>query len=242
MPRSHETKIVIDAPIEEVWAALTEAEELVRWFAPKMTVEPGAGGRMVSHWGPGMDWPTTIEVWEPTRHLQLTETRDHMISPIERKMSPCTLVQDFYLETENGKTVLRFVHSGFGDDSDWDLEYDGTRAGWFSCFFRLQHTIERHRGEAVHNGIETVLVRGVLWRDLLAKFEELQSPPMEIAYRKPYHIGALLPAHNQSILTLSAQPAETGTLLYLEYLFFNQSPAIAGALVASVKAALLGNV
>ena len=235
MPRSHETRIAIDVPIEEVWAALTEAGQLVRWFAPKMTVEPGAGGRMISHWGSAMDWPTTIEIWEPGSHLRLSETRDRMISPVERKMSPCTLLQDFYLETENGKTVLRLVHSGFGDDEDWDLEYDGTRGGWFSCFFRLQQTLERHRGEPVHNGIETILVRGASRREVLARFESMHAPPKEIAYRKPYHVGALLPEHNHSILTLSVQPNEAGAIAYFEYLFFNRPAAESARLVAAVR-------
>ena len=238
MPRSHETRIAIDAPIEEVWAAITEADQMVRWFAPKMTVEPGAGGRMISHWGPGMDWPTTIEIWEPGRHLRLSETRDRMISPVEQKMSPCTLVQDYYLESEGGKTVLRLVHSGFGDDEDWDLEYDGTRGGWFSCLFRLQQVIERHRGEAVHNGIETVLLRGPGWREVLARFESLPEPVKEIAYRKPYHVGAVLPGHKDSILTLSVQPNVAGTLAYFEYLFFDQPGSEAARLVGLVREGL----
>ena len=33
--RAHETVTEIDAPIEEVWKALTEASEIARWFAPK---------------------------------------------------------------------------------------------------------------------------------------------------------------------------------------------------------------
>jgi uncharacterized protein YndB with AHSA1/START domain len=48
MSRSHETRIVIDAPIEEVWKAIAEAAGLARWFAPEMTVEPGAGGSMLA--------------------------------------------------------------------------------------------------------------------------------------------------------------------------------------------------
>jgi uncharacterized protein YndB with AHSA1/START domain len=238
MPRSHETTIAIDAPIEEVWAALTEVAQIVRWFAPKVTVEPRVGGRMISHWGPGMDWPTTVEIWDPGCHLRLSETRDRMISPVEHKMSPCTLKQDFYLETENGKTILRLVHSGFGDDEDWDLEYDGTRGGWFSCLFRLQQTLERHRGEAAYNGIETLLIRGAGWREVLARFESLPTPPKEIAYRKPYHLGAVLPEHNHSILTLSVQPNEAGAIAYFEYLFYNQPPAEASSVVNAVREGL----
>ena len=53
--RAHETRVAIDAPIEEVWKAITEAEAIARWFAPKMTVEPGAGGFVLADFGPGME-------------------------------------------------------------------------------------------------------------------------------------------------------------------------------------------
>jgi uncharacterized protein YndB with AHSA1/START domain len=106
--RAHETRIEIDAPIEDVWRALTEAREIERWFAPKMNVEPGAGGSMVADWGPGLEWKNAIEVWEPNRPLRLTETRDHMLTPpgVNETMVSCRLFQDYYLEAEGGKTVL----------------------------------------------------------------------------------------------------------------------------------------
>lgn len=33
--RSIETEILIDSPVEAVWKALAEAEELMRWFPPQ---------------------------------------------------------------------------------------------------------------------------------------------------------------------------------------------------------------
>jgi uncharacterized protein YndB with AHSA1/START domain len=98
--RSHETSIEIDVPIEEVWKAITEAEAISRWFAPKMTVEPGVGGFVLADWGPGLEWKTTIEVWEPNHHLRLVETRDRVMSaaPVQESLEPCRLVQDYYLE------------------------------------------------------------------------------------------------------------------------------------------------
>ncbi len=153
MSRSHETRIVIDAPMEEVWKSIAEAGGLARWFAPQMIVEAGAGGSMLADWGPGLAWKTAIEVWEPNRHLRLSETRDQVMSsaPGEQNLEPCRLIQDWYLESENGKTVLRLVHSGFGSSADWDTEYFGTKYGWASCFLRLKHVTEYHRTEAVHN-------------------------------------------------------------------------------------------
>ena len=60
--RAHETRVVIDAPVEEVWKALTEASALSRWFAPKMSVAPGVGGFVLADWGPGLEWKTGIEI------------------------------------------------------------------------------------------------------------------------------------------------------------------------------------
>lgn len=149
MSRSHETEITIAAPIEEVWRALTEARELERWFAPDMQVEPGIGGSMTASWGPGMAGTQTIEVWEPNRHLRLIDDRTE--APTRDGASPARLVVDYFLETRDGKTVLRLVHSGFGPGADWDGEYEGTRVGWAGFFRTLRHGLERHPGQPARN-------------------------------------------------------------------------------------------
>ena len=128
-----------------------------------MEVSPGAGGYMVADWGPGLEWKTAIEVWEPNRHLRLVETRDHLLSPdpAQEKMEPCRLVQDYYLEGEGGKTILRLVHSGFGSSHGWDVEFEGTKGGWAACFLWLKQALERHRRSSVYNSIVTALCYGV---------------------------------------------------------------------------------
>ena len=46
--RTIETEIRIDAPVDQVWQALTDPEELVRWFPLEAGVEP---------WPPGGEAP-----------------------------------------------------------------------------------------------------------------------------------------------------------------------------------------
>ena len=46
-------EISIAAPVDAVWKALTDAEELVRWFPPVATVQPGPGGRLRREWQTG---------------------------------------------------------------------------------------------------------------------------------------------------------------------------------------------
>lgn len=44
--RTVEKQIEIAAAPETVWRALTEAEEITRWYAPKAETTPGVGGRL----------------------------------------------------------------------------------------------------------------------------------------------------------------------------------------------------
>ncbi|MBI3473909.1 MAG: SRPBCC domain-containing protein [Candidatus Solibacter usitatus] len=238
--RSHETRAVIDAPIEDVWKALTEARALARWFAPKMTVEPGVGGFVLADWGPGLEWKTTIEIWEPNRRLRLAETRDRVMSssPVDEPLEPCRLVEDFYLEAEGGKSVLRLVHSGFGSSEPWDSEYEGTRAGWATCFLRLRHGLERHCNEPTQNLIVTRLCYGVPSGQALARIESVAPQPLEIAFRGGSHLCFLLPERNGSIFTVSVQPSPIGSVAYVEILLFARPDAEAAALESEWRAKL----
>ena len=66
-------RIEIDASIEDVWKALTDAEELMRWFPLDARSTPGPGGTIWFSWGPPYEGENRIEIWEPPRHLRLTD-------------------------------------------------------------------------------------------------------------------------------------------------------------------------
>src|ERR1051325_8250167 len=69
--RSIECEIEIDAPIEEVWKALTEAEGLTRWLCDEARVTPGVGGSHWVSWGEGQAGESICEAWEPGRLLRM---------------------------------------------------------------------------------------------------------------------------------------------------------------------------
>lgn len=239
--RSHETRIEIAGPIEDVWRSLTDPAELARWFAPAMRVEPGAGGSVVADWGPGLEWKTAIEVWEPNRHLRLTETRERVLSssPEEQRLVPCRLVEDFYLEAgAGGKTVLRLVHSGFGSPEDWDNEYDGTRGGWIGCFVRLKHTLERHKGESVVNGIASRIWKGTEPAEALQRIEAALPEGARLEMRAIHHLLAVVPPWNGSILTASVQRTPEGTAAYLEWLVYGMTAERAAAIAQNCRGML----
>ena len=133
MTKQVEAEVEIDADAARVWRALTEGEELKRWFTLDARVTPGEGGAIWQSFGEGMDWETPIEVWEPNRHLRAGD-------------AATKIAVDYFIETRGGKTVLRLVHSGFADDT-WEGELDNLDAGWASFLRLLKLYLERHDDE-----------------------------------------------------------------------------------------------
>lgn len=133
--RQHDLSVEIDATPEQVWKAISEGDQITRWFAPIATVEPGEGGKVTISWGPGMEGSAPITAWEPGRRLSWTE--DHGARGPR--------VVDFVIEGGAGKTTLRLVHSGFGADASFDSEYESTAGGWTSFLQLLRHDLENTR-------------------------------------------------------------------------------------------------
>ncbi|HSR43367.1 MAG TPA: SRPBCC domain-containing protein [Longimicrobiales bacterium] len=68
-PRILEIVREIDAPAEAVWRALSDAEELRRWFPLDARVEPRPQGSIWPSWGPGCETEAPLHAWEPGRRL-----------------------------------------------------------------------------------------------------------------------------------------------------------------------------
>jgi len=229
--RSHETVIEIRRPVEEVWKALTDPEAIARWFAPKVTVEPGVGGSVAADWGPGILWKTHIELWEPNAHLRLTETRDHLFTPpgIEQKFESRKLVQDYYLEGRGGTTMLRLVHSGFGTTAGWDEEYEGTRGGWAGCFLRMKHSLEEHRNESVHNRILTRVCAGLDRAEAFRRLDLAAPSDLRREMQRDNHICGVIPSLNGSVFNASVSKVDAGSVAYLELLMYGVTDVQADA-------------
>ncbi len=136
-----EREVEIPAPVETVWKALTDGQELQRWFPIKAGVKPGKGGFVMMSWGPDMEAENPIEVWEPNKHLR---TVWHAPSPVDGTLTP--LAVDFFLEGKGGSTALRVVHHGVGKEAAWDDMYKDFGNGWSAELRGLRHYLTHHRG------------------------------------------------------------------------------------------------
>jgi uncharacterized protein YndB with AHSA1/START domain len=145
--RWYEKRFEVAAPVEAVWKAITEGEELTRWFCLEASCEPGVGGRQHIDWGGGVKATQVVTAWEPNVHL-----RCEAVAPdLGKSATDEPYAIDWYLEHDGGITRVRMVASGFGEGPEWDHEYDGTFHGWDLFHKTLKHYLEHHRGKPSSN-------------------------------------------------------------------------------------------
>jgi uncharacterized protein YndB with AHSA1/START domain len=169
--RSFSTAIDIKASPEDVWTALTEASELVRWFPLQARVTPGSGGKMFWGWDSSWAWESEIDIWEPGRRLRLVENRPAFDASGKPLQGPSRLLaMEFTIEPREYGATIRIVHSGFGDGANWDDELDSVSAGWLFELRGLRHYLERHKGRDRHHAsVQRVTPRAMtdVWSRLL---------------------------------------------------------------------------
>jgi uncharacterized protein YndB with AHSA1/START domain len=131
VPDRIERDIMISAPIERVWAVITEAEHVGKWFGDVgATIDLRPGGEFRCSWEKyGTVLGVVVEV-DPPRFFSYRWAR-----PLGASVQPgnSTLVE-FSLTSEGTGTRLKVVESGFRDLSSSDEERakyaDENHEGW----------------------------------------------------------------------------------------------------------------
>ena len=118
--RTLEKELFIKASPQRVFQALTEKEDLERWFLVKAEVDLRPGGAIRFEWGPGVFNVGKILVLDPP----------HLLSYSWEALEPSPTTITFELTAENDGTRLRLIHTGIGEGEDWDTYYTSVNSGW----------------------------------------------------------------------------------------------------------------
>jgi uncharacterized protein YndB with AHSA1/START domain len=146
VPEQIERETVIAAPVERVWALLTEAEHLARWFGDAgAEIDLRPGGALSLTWEQyGTVHGRVVDVEAPRRFsYRWAVLRESQSEPVEGNS---TLVE-FTLEAEGDRTRLRVVESGFdtlfADPEKRAQRYEDNTKGWGSELAELADYAER---------------------------------------------------------------------------------------------------
>ncbi|NUK72621.1 SRPBCC family protein [Streptomyces lunaelactis] len=142
-----ERDITIAAPVERVWAVLTEPEHVGSWFGQgKPTpVDLRPGGTMHFDHGEYGQFPTTIVKVDPPHHFSYRWASAH---PGEQAVDGNSTLVEFTLTPDGEGTHLRVVETGFADlvipeDRVDTAGYESHSSGWTEQMDNIKKYAER---------------------------------------------------------------------------------------------------
>ena len=145
-----EREIEIDAPIDVVWAVITEPEHITGWFTDtaELEVRPGAEGRF------GWDVKATHRTVEVNLRVERLEP-PHLFSfrwnypDGEEPTEANAPLVEFRLEARGGSTRLRLVESGLNaiarSDEAKETYFAEHSSGWATIVERLRDYAPKQR-------------------------------------------------------------------------------------------------
>ncbi|HUG39254.1 MAG TPA: SRPBCC domain-containing protein [Longimicrobiales bacterium] len=202
--RSASGEVEIDAPVERVWRALTEARELERWFPLEARVSPGKDGSIWMSWKNEYAGESRILEWDPPHRL-VTSWGWH-----EEDAAPAQRTE-YVLEERGGRTVVRVTTSGFPTDASWDGWVEGTVRGWRFELASLKRYLERHEGTdrtVVYLRRRVALPPEEAWRRLLSAdgFGEVAGSLERFDDAPPLQVAGIAREPAGAVVRLSSEP------------------------------------
>ena len=129
-----ERTTLVDAPVERVWALITEAEHIGRWFGDAgAEIDLRPGGAMVVRWADHGETRCRVVAVEPHTRFAYRWAPFKDPGGTEPDAGNSTLVE-FMLLPEGDGTQLRVVESGFASlatsDEQRASNAEGNATGW----------------------------------------------------------------------------------------------------------------
>jgi uncharacterized protein YndB with AHSA1/START domain len=124
-----EREIVVRAPIERVWQAITSVEDVAQWFGDIAEIDLRPGGRAKLGWTEFDSLVDAIvEVVEPPRRFSYRWSAAYDTAVED---GPSTLVE-FILDAVAEGTLITLIESGFAalPDDIYESTLAGNESGW----------------------------------------------------------------------------------------------------------------
>lgn len=126
--------VVLNAPIEKVWKAVSTAEGIAAWFMPPTSFEPVVGYEFELNAGQFGMSPCKVTIAEPPHRLAFRWGKDWTLS--------------FELVEQDGKTAFTLTHGGWSADAVTEFNQPHTvvrehmAQGWDGIIKKFASVIE----------------------------------------------------------------------------------------------------
>jgi uncharacterized protein YndB with AHSA1/START domain len=135
--------IEIDAPLDRVWRAVTEPDQISRWFGAATFSGSAAGSTGTLAWEGRDPIPVRIEAVDAPRSVSYRWSNDDARGTTPPEVDDaCSTVFTFTLEPLAGGTRLTVVETGFETLSDPAADLQSHRRGWNAELDELADLVE----------------------------------------------------------------------------------------------------
>jgi uncharacterized protein YndB with AHSA1/START domain len=146
VPERVEREVLVDAPLEVVWAVITEPEHIGGWFSDSVEIDLRPGGKLSLTWEGDHTEHGRVVMVEPPRYFSFRWIRG---SATDAREDNSTLVE-FSLSPEGEGTRLRVVETGFSK-LDWPEDQQARdaeehRDGWEKELDELRAYLRQREG------------------------------------------------------------------------------------------------
>lgn len=130
-----------DVPITRLWTAWTDPEELSRWLALRAHVEPVVGGAYELFWDPehperNSTLGCRVLALEDFRLLAFSWRGPVQFAGLMNGEPPPTQVR-IEFRSEDDRTWMRLIHSGWGEGPAWDEARSWFEQVWAGALGKL---------------------------------------------------------------------------------------------------------
>jgi uncharacterized protein YndB with AHSA1/START domain len=124
------------APPARVFAALTDAKQIPKWFAAKATVTPRKGGRYRLSWGAAYTMRGKVLDIQPSKMLRLA-----WVDRLDGGKEFATEAR-FELAKHGRGTKLTVTHRGFKSGKKWVALHGAVSSGWAYYLMNLKSVLD----------------------------------------------------------------------------------------------------
>lgn len=135
--RGFAQRIDIEAPVGQVWKAISAPDLLPLWLGDDARVKPQPGGSWSATIGTGLTRHAMIDVFDPPRRLRLI-----YLPPEDLSAFDGAVADDILLEADGSSTIVRLLCSGVPDLPEWNAHYLRVRAASERALARLKSLVE----------------------------------------------------------------------------------------------------
>lgn len=148
VPDVVEQETVIDAPVERVWALVTEPEHLGRWLADAgAEIDPRPEGKIVLRWLGAGDIRGQVMAVEPPSRFAFRWTPTDAPACTQGPVPDNSTIVEFTLSAEGDATRLRVAESGFTEQLHSEARQaesaEESREGWREELAHLHEYAQR---------------------------------------------------------------------------------------------------